>query len=143
MYDTILFPTDGSDGADSALIHALDLAEIHGASLHAVYVVDTTYAGSGAAEVTTVDSLREASERVLDQTVDLATDRGVEIETETREGEPYREIIDCAEAVDADVVVMGTHGRRGLDRFLLGSVTEKVVRMSSVPVLTVRTADEG
>jgi len=64
------------------------------------------------------------------------------VTTETRRGEPYRTILDYADEAVVDVIVMGTHGRRGLDRYLLGSVTEKVVRAATVPVLTIR-ADEA
>jgi nucleotide-binding universal stress UspA family protein len=58
-------------------------------------------------------------------------------------GDPYEEIIDYAETEGVDMIVMGTHGRSGLDRFLLGSVTEKVVRTADAPVLTVRLSDEA
>ncbi|QLH84490.1 universal stress protein [Halosimplex pelagicum] len=142
MYDEILYPTDGSDGADAALEHALTLATAMDATLRVLYVVDTTYLGSGAAEATTVESLRTASEEVVAETVETVTDRGVEATGEIREGEPYREILADAEETGVDAVVMGTHGRRGLDRYLLGSVTEKVVRAADVPVLTVRLAEE-
>ena len=143
MYDTVLFPTNGSEGADAALAHALELARKHDAEIHVLFVVNTTYAGSGAVEATTtVESLRGAGDRVVAETVERITDEGVDAVGEVRDGEPYRVILDYADESDCDVIVMGTHGRRGLDRYLLGSVTEKVVRASDVPVLTVRISDE-
>ncbi|WP_380675937.1 universal stress protein [Salinigranum sp. GCM10025319] len=142
MYDTVLFPTNGSDGAEVALAHALELARQYDAEIHVLFVVNTAYAGSGAVEATTVESLRGAGDRVVAETVERITDDGVAAVGEVRDGDPYREILDYADESDCDVIVMGTHGRRGLDRYLLGSVTEKVVRASDVPVLTVRLSDD-
>ncbi|GAA3872239.1 universal stress protein [Haloarcula argentinensis] len=138
MYDDLLFPTDGSDGADEALAHALKLAETHDATIHVLSVVDSTYLGSAAAEATTIESLQEQTEQVIDETVDEITDHGAAVVAEHRMGDPYEEIIDYAAAAGVDMIVMGTHGRSGLDRFLLGSVTEKVGRTADVPVLTVQ-----
>ena len=139
MYDDILFPTDGSDGADAALAHAMELADTYDATIHVLSVVDSSYLGSAAAEATTFERLRDAAEQAAEATVERVTDRGIDATGEVLEGEPYAAILDYAEGVD--VVVMGTHGRRGIDRYLLGSVTEKVVRMADVPVLTVRLDD--
>jgi len=139
VYDDILFPTDGSDGADAALAHAMELADTYDATIHVLSVVDSSYLGSAAAEATTFERLRDAAEQAAEATVERVTDRGIDATGEVLEGEPYAAILDYAEGVD--VVVMGTHGRRGIDRYLLGSVTEKVVRMADVPVLTVRLDD--
>ncbi|RXK49991.1 universal stress protein [Halorientalis pallida] len=141
MYDEILFPTDGSDGAAVALEHALEQADAHDAGVHVLFVANTTSLGGGAVEGTTVESLRATGERVVADAVDRITDAGLVAESEVREGSPYREILDYADEVAADMIVMGTHGRRGLDRYLLGSVTEKVVRSADVPVLTIRVGD--
>jgi nucleotide-binding universal stress UspA family protein len=142
VYDRILFPTDGSDGAATALDHALDLAAVHDAAIHVLFVVDTTYLGGGAADATTVESLHTAGDRAVEEAAERVRERGLDVTTETRRGEPYRTILDYADEAVVDVIVMGTHGRRGLDRYLLGSVTEKVVRAATVPVLTIR-ADEA
>jgi nucleotide-binding universal stress UspA family protein len=141
MYEDILFPTDGSDGAGEALAHALELAATHGSTIHVLSVVDSTYLGSAAAEATTIESLQARTEQVVDETVDDITAHGADVVAERRMGDPYEEIIDYAETAGVDMIVMGTHGRSGLDRFLLGSVTEKVVRTADVPVLTVRLSD--
>ncbi|WP_336336505.1 universal stress protein [Haloarcula brevis] len=138
MYDDILFPTDGSDGANEALAHALELAETHDSTIHVLSVVDSTYLGSAGAEATTIESLQERTEQVIDETVDDIADHGAAVVSAHRMGDPYEEIIDYARTEDIDMIVMGTHGRSGLDRFLLGSVAEKVVRTADAPVLTVR-----
>lgn len=138
MYDEILFPTDGSEGADAALIHAMELADTDDATVHVLSVVDSSYLGSSAAEATTFETLQAAAEQAAEETVARVEDRGIEAVSVVEEGQPYATILDYADDAAIDVIVMGTHGRRGLDRFLLGSVTEKVVRTAEVPVVTVR-----
>lgn len=142
MYDEILFPTDGSDGAEAALDHVIQLAEVHDAAIHLLFVVDTTYLGSDAGEATALESLQTAGEQALEDASERARARGLEVTREIRRGDPYGAILDYCEDTDVDLVVMGTHGRSGLERFLLGSVTEKVVRAAEVPVLTVRAEDD-
>ena len=143
MYDTVLFTTDGSDESLSALDHALDIADTYGAVLHALYVVDTGYP-YGDLDGTTIErepilaALREEGKRTMAVVEERADDRGVAFVGSIREhGVIHREILEYAEANDVDLIVMGTHGRRGLDRWLLGSVTERVVKNAPVPVLVV------
>lgn len=137
MYDDVLFPTDGSENAEVALEHALSLAETYGARIHVLYVVNTTYTDVGATGRTTIDSLRKRGESAVREVEELATANGVDVITRIEEGDPYREILEYAEE-NVDLVVMGTRGRSGIDRYLLGSITEKVVRTADVPVFTVR-----
>jgi len=145
LYDRILVPTDGSSEGELAVCHALDLAAVHGATVRAIYVVDTARYAGMPMETTwegVGDLLYDDGEAALSTVCDLAADRDVDVETAVVEGSPSREIITQAEETDCDLVVMGTHGRGGIDRLLLGSVAEKVVRGSSVPVLTVRIGDD-
>ncbi|USZ69809.1 universal stress protein (plasmid) [Halorussus salilacus] len=139
MYERILVPTDGSDAVDPAIEQAIDLAETYGAELHALYVVNT---GTLSVEVNTasvLDALEAEGERATREVAERAAAAGVErVRTEVVHGMTHQTILEYAEDEDVDLVVMGTHGRSGLDRYLLGSVTEKVVRKSDVPVLTVR-----
>lgn len=86
--------------------------------------------------------LREEGEAAIEAVADLARAEDVAVETSLYTGSPSREIVRYAEEQDCDLIVMGTHGRGGIDRLLLGSVAERVVRSSSVPVLTVRVAKE-
>ena len=143
LYDRILVPTDGSAEGERAVAHALDLAAVHGAAVHALYVVDTaSYAGMPMEHSWegVGDLLRDDATAAVAAVEELAADADADVDVETAvvEGSPSREIIRHAEEADCDLVVMGTHGRGGIDRLLLGSVAEKVVRGSSVPVLTVR-----
>ncbi|RJX43706.1 universal stress protein [Halonotius aquaticus] len=142
MYDTILVPTDGSEPAGAAVDHAVDLAANSGATLHALSVVDSSaYASLDVSSEQVLDSLETRAGEATETIAETAADAGVETVTEVSIGSPHEQITDYAEAVDADLIVMGTHGRTGLDRFLLGSVTERVVRAGPCPVLTVRAAE--
>lgn len=137
MYREILFPTDGSAAAEAAFEHAVGLAHAPDARIHLLYVVDTTSAGSGAAGESNVGTLRRIGESILEEFADRTADAGVEAVTHLSEGDPHREIVEYADD-GIDVIVMGTRGRSGIDRYLLGSVTENVVRTARPPVFTVR-----
>lgn len=147
MYETILFPTDGSDASLRALDHALELAGTYGATLHVLYVVDTSYSygdfdGAAVDPTPVFEALREEGERTI-ETVEQRAGAGVDVVGATREDSAvHHAILEYADEIGADLLVMGTHGRRGLDRWILGSVTERVVRGADAPVLTVRTASE-
>lgn len=146
LYDRILVPTDGSPEGERAVEHALELATVHGASVHALYVINTaSYAGMPmeTSWEGVDDLLRADAEAAVSGVEALASGRGVDVTTAIVDGSPSREIIRYAEEEGCDIVVMGTHGRGGIDRLLLGSVAEKVVRGSEIPVLTVRVTDEG
>jgi len=139
MYETILVPTDGSTGSEAAADEAIDLAAELGATVVALFVVDTHTVQSDAGNPDLVNTLESEGERATDAVVERATDRGVQARGLVVEGTPYRSILNTTGDEDIDLVVMGTHGRTGLERYLLGSVTEKVVRTADVPVLTSRT----
>ena len=136
-FERVLIPTDGSDTAAAAVDHGLSLAAAYGASVTFLFVADV-YAMS------TVPEREEASEHgqaVVDSLVERAADEGVEADGTVRAGFPHEEILDESSDTGADLVVMSSHGRTGIERFLSGSVTEKVVRLSAVPVLTVHEDD--
>jgi nucleotide-binding universal stress UspA family protein len=142
MYDTILVPTDGSPAAERAVDHAVELAAQFGATVHALYVVDVALYSSLEAGV---DAVMEALEAEGDEAVEEVASRcaavDVDAETAVVVGTVHRAIEKYVEDNDVDLVVMGTHGRQGIERFLLGSVAERTVRTSSVPVLTVSLDD--
>ncbi|WP_424001882.1 universal stress protein [Haloarcula salina] len=146
MYDAVLLPTDGS--ADSALAadHAIDLAERHDAALHALYVLETSHAVDqleGFEDTSIFDRLEAAGTQAVAAVADRAEDADVDVvETTVVQGVPHEEIVDYVAAADIDVVVMATAGRTGTSRELIGSVTERVVRASPVPVLAVKAGDE-
>jgi nucleotide-binding universal stress UspA family protein len=141
MFDKLLFPTDGSDGA-AVFDHVLDVAEAHDATVHVVNVADTTRESVTQVRGQVIDALEQAGARTVREAASRASDRGVPTVTDVLQGEPYRTIVDYATTYDIDLVIMPTHGRRGLERFLLGSTTERVVRRSDVPVLTIRPDDD-
>ena len=138
MYDRILLPTDGSDASDRAVEQAIGLARETGATLHVLFVVEDIPYAPELMDDEVEGRLREMGEEALEQIRARADEAGVEIETALREGAPHTAILEYADEAAVDLVVMGTHGRSGLDRYLLGSVTERVVRTADVPVLTVR-----
>jgi len=142
MFDKLLFPTDGSDGAAAVFDHVLDVADAHDATVHVVNVADTTEESLTQVRGQVVDVLERAGAQIIREAATRASDRGVPTVTEVLQGEPYRTVVDYADTYDIDLVIMPTHGRQGLERYLLGSTTERVVRRSNVPVLTIRTDDD-
>lgn len=141
LYDRILVPTDGSAEGERAVAHALDVAAVHDAAVYALYVVDTaSYAGMPmeSSWEGIGDLLRSDAADAVERVEQLAAETSIGVETAVVDGSPSREIIRHAEDADCDLIVMGTHGRGGIDRLLLGSVAGKVVRGASIPVLTVR-----
>ncbi len=143
MYDRILLPTDGSQANDRAVDEGLELAASTGAELHVLFVVeDIPYAQEAMADEVT-NRLEVIGESALEAIRDRATARDISIVTEIRRGAPHSAILTYVDEADIELVVMSTHGRSGLDRYLLGSVTERVIRTSPIPVLTVRKDDES
>ena len=145
MFETIVIATDGSDSVSRAVAVALDLAERFDATVHALSVVDADEVDSSPETVR--DQLQAAlSEQASEALSAVAESTDQPVTTAVREGRPATEIGSYAREVDADVVATGTRGRHGENRFLIGSVAERVVRTCPVPVLTVRqleSADEG
>lgn len=143
MYETILLPTDGSAGAVAATEHAVDLATAHGATLHVLYVVDVRMSpiGADASHADVMELVEASAERPTAAALDRAEAAGVEAVEAIRHGVPSQRIGEYADAEDADLIVMGTHGRTGVAHVLLGSVAERVVRTADTPVLTVPPED--
>ena len=142
MFETVVVATDGSDSVQRAVDVALDLAERFDAEVHAVYVIDTMEVDSSPerlrAEMRT--ALEERGGEALENVRNRA---GRNVQAAVLDGRPAAEIGAYARTHSADLVVMGTRGRHGRDRFLIGSVAERVVRTCPVPVLTVRQLESG
>lgn len=140
MVKTILVPTDGSKNSRVAIQQAIDLAGPLNATIHALAVT------SQFASETTQDQLRNEpagrSETAIDEARDLVTQADIPFEGTIRKGIPHEEILQFADEQPFDMIVMGTHGRTGVKRVLIGSVAEKTVRNADVPVLTVPPVDE-
>ncbi|WP_277555407.1 universal stress protein [Halobaculum limi] len=144
MYERILVPTDGSPAAAAAVDHAVALADQFDATIHALYVVDATaYSAVEAGTDIVAAALEREGEGAVAAIREAADDRELPVVESVVSGRAFSSIIEYADENDVDLIVMGTHGRRGLDRYLLGSVTERVVRSANQPVLTVRYEDDG
>jgi nucleotide-binding universal stress UspA family protein len=144
MYDRLLVPTDGSDGSDAALRQAVAIATRFEAVVDVVAVVDRTFPAATVYDHV-VEGLESAAEAAIETATAACAAAGVEVEPHLRRGVPHEEIVSAAETYGSDLVVIGTHGRTGVDRLRhLGSVAERVVRLSPVPVLvTPLDAPEG
>ena len=147
MFKNMLVAMDGSTTSDLALQKAIGLAAELGAHLRIVHVLEpysSPFVDSALTDLTEVwDSMRTNAEAVLEKAVALARAAGVETELKLIEldmggGHIPDRIAEEAQAWPADVIVVGTHGRRGLSHLLLGSVAEGIARVASVPVLLIR-----
>ena len=138
----ILVATDFSDTASAAFDYAVELAKQLGAKVTAVHAYELPVYGfpNGAlvASVEMTTRIMSAAQEALESACKARANRGVEITPLVRQGVTWEEVHRVAEEMDADLIVIGTHGRKGLSRALLGSVAESVVRHSPVPVLTLR-----
>ena len=149
MYKRILVPVDGSSCSREGLSEALQLGAALGSRIKLVHVVNELISEpvlSAEYLERLIESLRQAGRDVLQQAQKLAKEQGAEVEVELLEtigGRAADAILAAAERWKADLIVMGTHGRRGVSRLALGSDAELVVRSSSVPVLLVRAAPES
>lgn len=150
MYQQILIPTDGSQVAEHAVEHALELAETYDATIHTLYVVDTSALELSmnteqaqritAGEFGELDEIEEFAEKATESVANLARARGIDVVENVVGGQPHKSIAAYAEDNDVDIIVMGSHGRSGIKRALLGSVTERVLRTTTIPVLVVDAA---
>ena len=138
MYEDILLPFDGSDGAAEALHHTAEIAHWADATIHVLFVADTTRDSVTVVETEVVDALVQEGEDIVEEAEKTLNTLGVDYDSDVVQGHPAPTIVEYAEQYEYDVIVMPTHGREGVSRYLLGSVTEKVVRLSSIPVLTAR-----
>jgi nucleotide-binding universal stress UspA family protein len=139
-YEKIMVATDGSRHVRKAIDAGIQLAKYTGAKLYAVYVVVPS--GYSPRDFGWEESLREFLESEAKKAVTYVEDAGraagIEVEPVILEGHPADRIMNFAEQEGMGLIVMGTLGRTGLDRFLLGSVAEKVVRHSKIPVMIVK-----
>ena len=152
MYNKILVPTDGSEVAGIAVDHALDIASKYDASVCALYVVDTDAVdiALGTEQVDRIragkfgemDELKARAEKATDAVTEQADQKGIEATAEFQGGRPHRVISDFADNHDIDLIVMGSKGRSGIRRALLGSVTERTLRSTHRPVLVVDYREE-
>ncbi len=140
----ILFATDFSDAADHAQAYAFALAKRFKASLVVVHVVDTAYPsyagvyGFGGEVDLHIDEVKRHAQEHLVRVCEMARARGLTADPHLLATHPPEAIVDEAVATACDLIVLGTHGRAGVDYFLFGSTAERVVRLSTIPVLSVK-----
>jgi nucleotide-binding universal stress UspA family protein len=145
MFKRILVPVDGSETSTKAVVAALQLARDAGGRVRLVHALDELSYVSGyeyGADIMKI--AREEANKVLDAALEVAKAAGVPADTKLIEAPAQRlgdVVADAARGWEADLVVVGTHGRRGLGRVLLGSGAEQVIRSAPVPVLTIRAED--
>ncbi|MFB6087177.1 MAG: universal stress protein [Haloarculaceae archaeon] len=142
MYDRILVPTDGSEGATRAVDVAGELAETHEATLSLLYVADTNQPSLTNLQGSVRDVLEEEGEAVLSAATERVQSPAIDVTTDVVQGGPSRTILAFIDERGIDLTVMGTRGRRDLDSVVLGSVTDRVVTRSPRPVMTVAPDDD-
>jgi len=147
MYDRILLATDGSVASERAESHAAGLAAAHGAVLHALYVIDedvyTAYSGDEYVDEAEgpEHGLEERGAETLERVRTEAAD--VDVVEVLRRGDPAGTVVDYGDEADVDLIVLGTRRRPSEYRALLGSVTDRVLRLTARPALVVKTEADG
>ena len=153
MYSQVLVPLDGSEVSERALPHAQNLAAAFGARVHLLQVISLSheyevYHGAGEGGLTAMEYSIEMAEQVtaarqtraeeyLKATAARLEANGTQVETSVRQGSTLENITQFVSENGIDLIVMSTHGRSGLQRFFIGSVTDRVIRFSHVPVLAI------
>lgn len=141
-FKNILVPTDGSEYTKVAVKKAMELAKLDGGKVTALYVLDQTILTSmpmDTAVMNVYTTLEKEGKAAVDFVRDLGEKEGVPVELAIKEGTPVKVILD--ESPNYDIIVMGTLGRTGMSKLLMGSVAERVVRASMCPVMVVRSTE--
>jgi nucleotide-binding universal stress UspA family protein len=141
MYRQILIAVDGSEPSHTALAEAVKLARALGARVHLLHVVEPLrhFVSEGVVDLTA--AIRREGQKILEEATERARAAGVEVQSALVEAGDRRvpeAIVEHAAATGADLIAMGTHGRRGIEHLLIGSVAEGVVRRAQLPVFLVR-----
>jgi len=143
-FKKILIPTDGSEYTKTAIAKGLALAQQMGSEVTAMYVVDQTSFINFPMDSTVVSVyalLEKEGKDAVDFVVSEGAKLGIKVKVMIEEGSPSRKIIDASK--NFDLVVMGTLGRTGVSKLLLGSVAEKVIRLAQCPVMVIKAEPEG
>ena len=144
MFKHILVPVDGSETSTKAVVKAVGLAKAFGSVVTVLYVIDPyPFTGVGAdfayGQAQYLSAATAEANQALDEAKKVFEEAGVQVNTLLGEGHAVHEGIGrVLSSVDADLIVMGSHGRRGLEKLMLGSVTQRVLGVVHVPVLVVR-----
>ncbi len=138
-FKNILVPTDGSEYTKAAIDKAMELAKVVGGKVTALYVLDQTILTNvpmDTAVMNVYNALEKEGKQAVDYVSELGEKEGVPVELSVKEGTPVKVILE--ESANYDVIVMGTLGRTGMSKLLMGSVAERVVRASQCPVMVVK-----
>ena len=149
MFKRIVIPVDGSQTANKALVVALGMARDSGGSVRIIHVIEGTSYNSGAVQTASfpgdmVGAIRGAAGKILEEALALAQPFGVATDTklfDTFDGRLADAVSNAATEWQADLIVVGTHGRRGIGRLLMGSGAEQIMRQAPIPVLVIRAQD--
>ncbi len=137
-YNRVMIATDGSELGRKAVLNGIEIARLGGAKIYAVYVVAAIPHRDTGWEKAMKEHLRTEGEDAMSFIEEKGKAAGVEVESVILEGNPGDRIVEFADKNDIDLIVLGTQGKSGVQRFLLGSVAENVVRHSKQAVLVVR-----
>ncbi|HKM14155.1 MAG TPA: universal stress protein [Candidatus Methanomethylophilaceae archaeon] len=143
FFDKILVPTDGSEYTKAAAKKAMELAKLSGGEVTALYVMDQTIFTNVPMDTAVMNvyrTLESEGNSALDYVKNLGKEYDVKVNTELVEGVPVKVILEMSK--DYDIIVIGTLGRTGISKLLMGSVAEKVVRASKCPVMVVRSPED-
>ncbi|HEX8407201.1 MAG TPA: universal stress protein [Duganella sp.] len=145
MFKTILLPTDGSDLSDKATATAVEFAKLHNARIVGITVIQPlplSSMGDGGAMIDSgqfAAKMQEAARSYIDKVAAAAHVAGIPFEgVITVSHTPFEEIVEAAKKFDCDIIMMASHGHKGLNKLLLGSQTEKVLAHTTLPVLVLR-----
>lgn len=142
FFDKILAPTDGSEYTKAAAKKAMELAKLSGGKVTALYVMDQTIFTNVPMDTAVMNvyrTLESEGNSALEYVKDLGKEYNVEVEIKLIEGIPVKVILEMSK--EYDIIVIGTLGRSGISKLLMGSVAEKVVRASKCPVMVVRSPE--
>jgi len=141
LYRKILLATDGSESARKAADDAVEFSRLSGAKIYAVSVIDRSTYSSVPEDLEWEEAMyawfRELGEEAVSYVEKTAKNAGLQVESVLLEGHPAEEIVNFAEKNGMDLIIIGSLGKSRVERFLIGSVSEKVVRNAKVPVLVV------
>lgn len=146
MYEKILIATDGSDASLKASEHGVKLAQSQGADVLALYVINEAAISSvissavlhGSSRGDLKANMKEAAEKAVNEVAKMGEAAGVKVDPQVREGDAAGKIVETAGINGADVIVIGSHGEGGVTSKLIGSITQKVLIWSELPVIVVR-----
>lgn len=141
MFNKILVPLDGSEIAEQAIPKAVDVARQYGAELHFVRAFSMPIISPSACAAIDLNQIKESQNKAVREYLSSHAVDDLDCYFHALEGDPGHSVLELADAHDYDLIVLTTHGRSGLSRWIFGSVAEKIVRHANCPVMTVRAVE--